>query len=126
MCKDGEGGVRGLGVGAGRAPRLGKAAPGETAVRIVGRAVTERPHQLYEALLRKTEARRPRRIRPEGRGALALLVHGACKPFHHVDPDGVGHDRPETRNIVEFARGALQRSEAHTSELQSLMRISYA
>src|SRR3546814_3052851 len=32
----------------------------------------------------------------------------------------------DVRNGVKFGEGGLQRSEEHTSELQSLMRISYA
>src|SRR3546814_4178377 len=45
------------------------------------------------------------------------LVRGGRKPDHqHRDPDAVDRLREEDR----------QRSEEHTSELQSLMRISYA
>src|SRR3546814_5845876 len=36
------------------------------------------------------------------------------------------HDKSSDFEIVGFAIGAVGRSEEHTSELQSLMRISYA
>src|SRR3546814_9633094 len=39
----------------------------------------------------------------------------------HYDPDSLSLER-----VREIARGAGTRSEEHTSELQSLMRISYA
>src|SRR3546814_2647174 len=41
-----------------------------------------------------------------------------------IDPDFVDPSRINMRLAIE--NGALQRSEEHTSELQSLMRISYA
>src|SRR3546814_7096030 len=47
-------------------------------------------------------------------GAHALKPGSAIRPFFGIDPQNVDAD------------GALPRSEEHTSELQSLMRISYA
>src|SRR3546814_5286674 len=61
-----------------------------------------------------------RRLEPEGRPA-----------GHHRDPAAVDCPAPE-RDRCMAAHGAVallvreQRSEEHTSELQSLMRISYA
>src|SRR3546814_10011573 len=46
-----------------------------------------------------------------------LRLFGAERPGHH---------RFDLRARVETDRGPLARSEEHTSELQSLMRISYA
>src|SRR3546814_3002588 len=41
-------------------------------------------------------------------------------------PDLAGAGQPVSREDAELAFTAFQRSEEHTSELQSLMRISYA
>src|SRR3546814_10069007 len=44
----------------------------------------------------------------------------------NVDFLGEGIEDPITGNLKGFRRGVTRRSEEHTSELQSLMRISYA
>src|SRR3546814_138321 len=50
-------------------------------------------------------------------------LHRATHALGHVDEGAVGKDRAvERREIIV----TLRRSEEHTSELQSLMRISYA
>src|SRR3546814_8161819 len=54
-------------------------------------------------------------------------IIASVQPYHAID-DGrwavrrIGEERLKT----SFAYGSLVRSEEHTSELQSLMRISYA
>src|SRR3546814_5347025 len=49
-------------------------------------------------------------------------------PRHHVPIQAVDHGlrTPATAFLVRQRLGRLARSEEHTSELQSLMRISYA
>src|SRR3546814_6482924 len=42
-----------------------------------------------------------------------------------MDGDGISHDAEPVR-VASWTRASLDRSEEHTSELQSLMRISYA
>src|SRR3546814_8355883 len=42
-------------------------------------------------------------------------------PYCAVKPPSTSHSAP----VVNFASSAVRRSEEHTSELQSLMRISY-
>src|SRR3546814_8479317 len=63
-----------------------------------------------------------------GRQVVASKVSGRC-----VRPFGCGRSRQEGRRsqcskdqVPSGVRGAGARSEEHTSELQSLMRISYA
>src|SRR3546814_1524575 len=51
---------------------------------------------------------------------------GTEGPLHHVERGGGGAERSlEARHLAAGAR-RHERSEEHTSELQSLMRISYA
>src|SRR3546814_4995524 len=47
----------------------------------------------------------------------------ACRDAEYGDDEGVG-DRSRVR--IRAQKGVKKRSEEHTSELQSLMRISYA
>src|SRR3546814_5820749 len=73
----------------------------------------------YTTLFRST----PSEIR-DAEGAAALRVGGGAVTFETV---AFGYDADRTiLNGVSFAVGAGERSEEHTSELQSLMRISYA
>src|SRR3546814_3432679 len=80
--------------------------------------------------------RLPRVLRPQNHLShhLAPLEHRkALAPVgeveHRMDmrPDAtLGGKRVDRRNILRAAFGKAPRSEEHTSELQSLMRISYA
>src|SRR3546814_8663250 len=63
---------------------------------------------------------RPAMVPVDGDAAVALLEHGAGEGLDFGKADG----RPAER-VPGDGRG-LDRSEEHTSELQSLMRISYA
>src|SRR3546814_2201601 len=54
-------------------------------------------------------------------GKLRLCVHAHSRISHHAD--STISDSPSRRYAV---RNRYSRSEEHTSELQSLMRISYA
>src|SRR3546814_5538083 len=45
---------------------------------------------------------------------------------HRISPCGASDKRPASGDGVPGGRGDAVRSEEHTSELQSLMRISYA
>src|SRR3546814_6832636 len=74
-------------------------------------------------------------IQPSGPDHLARIedivgVEGALQPAHHLDLDRrlVVHDLVDLHAAdAMFGRDrALHRSEEHTSELQSLMRLSYA
>src|SRR3546814_2099006 len=56
---------------------------------------------------------------PEGADEIALAGLHAYYPMYARRKTG-------PQPLVEFAIGWLKRSEEHTSELQSLMRISYA
>src|SRR3546814_3118632 len=58
------------------------------------------------------------------KGVVVLLVHGEEDLAHRLDR--VLHLRFRGRPARTEAPVALARSEEHTSELQSLMRISYA
>src|SRR3546814_7150919 len=50
-----------------------------------------------------------------------------CSPVNHLLPPAPAADPPYLRGLNDPQRQAvLTRSEEHTSELQSLMRISYA
>src|SRR3546814_5309308 len=85
----------------------------------------------YTTLFRSRKWRKPDPVRPARRRKIASVVGhqaradrkglaGAVRP--HLRP------RPETTGRAPRARARErdQRSEEHTSELQSLMRISYA
>src|SRR3546814_8705200 len=56
-----------------------------------------------------------------------LLKHGTLRTYKDL-PHGLCQTHPDIVNtdILAFIRGESLRSEEHTSELQSLMRISYA
>src|SRR3546814_7136425 len=59
---------------------------------------------------------------PEGGGNNCVLRNdGSISPL-----DSVVASNLENQSVDEYIIGAEQRSEEHTSELQSLMRISYA
>src|SRR3546814_7072961 len=52
-------------------------------------------------------------------------VHPYCSPLQFVSlPSPFRH--PTNAPMIRLSRGERERSEEHTSELQSLMRISYA
>src|SRR3546814_7507613 len=56
-----------------------------------------------------------------------LQDHGVTVVDQRVDHRGaLDAQRVEARAVADHVLGELQRSEEHTSELQSLMRISYA
>src|SRR3546814_9808984 len=83
---------------------------------------------LFRSLLDPLQRRRDRRSeRLVGEGEAGGVGHVAASL---EDPVGRGHEVGRTRALeVEDDlehRGARRRSEEHTSELQSLMRISYA
>src|SRR3546814_3947549 len=52
----------------------------------------------------------------------SVVVESVARQGHSV----LNFDDPITRGMARHARGRIVRSEEHTSELQSLMRISYA
>src|SRR3546814_8627570 len=62
---------------------------------------------------------RSRRARPAGRDD-DRIAHRSSRPRH------APVERPPGRGAARRARRTRTRSEEHTSELQSLMRISYA
>src|SRR3546814_2576010 len=74
--------------------------------------------------------RSPGQARTERPGVVALRqlglqrVHGLGDAAELVAPGAGRHDRAD--GTVEHDEAAAVRSEEHTSELQSLMRISYA
>src|SRR3546814_9159263 len=85
-------------------------------------------HQPTQADLRsETDGERPREVRPQKiRGRLRQagegVLHGPA-----VAAPGIGQDQSARRPSQQMhAQLAFQRSEEHTSELQSLMRNSYA
>src|SRR3546814_5613060 len=55
--------------------------------------------------------------------ARAMGATECVNPKDHCTPDGI---RPIQQVVVEMTGWGVDRSEEHTSELQSLMRISYA
>src|SRR3546814_2588159 len=62
------------------------------------------------------------------RGLVQRALAGWCGPdveLHALFPRGEVQS-PKVRAFVDFLVESLRRSEEHTSELQSLMRISYA
>src|SRR3546814_6375949 len=64
------------------------------------------------------------------RNGVGAVLHGFRFPVGAGDGARVQMIAPDHDRALEFTRGdhlvELQRSEEHTSELQSLMRISYA
>src|SRR3546814_7702936 len=60
----------------------------------------------------------------ESAGAMVAPTVGVGMAQHHMAFPGTVTFRPSTLMLV--IRDMVQRSEEHTSELQSLMRISYA
>src|SRR3546814_5012296 len=82
----------------------------------------------YTTLFRSTLEERLRMMTEKSNGARALRTYGvagallaagalaACGPIHSAGPEQVYANNPSV----------TYRSEEHTSELQSLMRISYA
>src|SRR3546814_5745804 len=64
--------------------------------------------------------------------ALGRLSGGIAHDFNNILAAIIGYasflteDLPDGSETRDFARQVLARSEEHTSELQSLMRISYA
>src|SRR3546814_9997280 len=78
------------------------------------------PRARRTALRRRDHARRISQARREGSGVAAALPAGVRRRA-----DGRGHDLDPARPQGKI-RAAPRRSEEHTSELQSLMRISYA
>src|SRR3546814_2582461 len=59
-------------------------------------------------------------------GAVALLGPGLEKGNGRVMVNGIGMQGADNADVVHYLRRMGERSEEHTSELQSLMRISYA
>src|SRR3546814_18387075 len=53
-------------------------------------------------------------------------IGGACPPSVHRSPTSCSPGTTSRRGRCRGARRPARRSEEHTSELQSLMRISYA
>src|SRR3546814_4162138 len=81
----------------------------------------------YTTLFRSfhPQARRDRHLSPLERGAHAPLSGGVRFPLFHEGRHGHGTRRTvPSRHLWQASH--LSRSEEHTSELQSLMRISYA
>src|SRR3546814_10704770 len=78
---------------------------------------------LFRSLQRTVQARRHRDQLRSGRAVQVRPAEasGALERTVLVQHDA-GRDQPRPRQVV----GQLRRSEEHTSELQSLMRISYA
>src|SRR3546814_10110942 len=61
----------------------------------------------------------------QGRGHLQIALLGE-QPHHMVTPAVGPRLIADAAGFIDVARPAPQRSEEHTSELHSLMRISYA
>src|SRR3546814_3599555 len=59
-------------------------------------------------------------------GAPARGASSVCSGSVSVDGDRAERERRQQRACPQQRRGVDRRSEEHTSELQSLMRISYA
>src|SRR3546814_9102556 len=77
---------------------------------------------LFEAHLRKTVSSHPPSM---GSVYRVPMEHMAGQPFIVVSQSGKSPDLLASAEVAREA-GAIVRSEEHTSELQSLMRISYA
>src|SRR3546814_8199637 len=58
--------------------------------------------------------------------ALHCALQGACRPFRRVNHDDDKAALADQATPATTGAHGLRRSEEHTSELQSLMRISYA
>src|SRR3546814_4140723 len=69
----------------------------------------------HKALLR--ECALPAALEAVGERWSFLILRGVFNGLHHFE---------EFQSTLGIARNILSRSEEHTSELQSLMRISYA
>src|SRR3546814_9746591 len=79
-----------------------------------------------------------RQVHPLGRspviedGSLVLMETGAIVEYLVEQGDGRLGPPPHRENVqryrqfLHYAEGSIMRSEEHTSELQSLMRLSYA
>src|SRR3546814_1393335 len=65
-------------------------------------------------------------VRREGLKGVNDLVFASNGDLYFTDQGQTGMQDPTGRVYRLRANGQLDRSEAHTSELQSLMRISYA
>src|SRR3546814_8009329 len=88
----------------------------------------------YTTLFRSATSRTiPHRIGQGASGFHQPLTQRGC-PFLYIGPTIVGNERSaqmayrprRSRQLLHRACGLPLRSEEHTSELQSLMRISYA
>src|SRR3546814_7286555 len=70
---------------------------------------------------------RPIRLTPEGRANPApFRPLGETDDLGAMQSAGRGIEPRPAQSLLSVCRGILARSEEHTSELQSLMRISYA
>src|SRR3546814_6151438 len=97
---------------------------GRRAVRIPGRAEAERLHAGNLAVRHpRGEAHIMGGIRGEGAGEMAELPRKAVVREEHAHLAAVTSTPPVA---IEPRRHGAQRSEEHKSDLQSLMRISYA
>src|SRR3546814_2465277 len=76
----------------------------------------------------KIEDRRGRRMRMGGRGKIGLgtIVLALVAMYFGIDPGIVLQNATAPVDEASYDNGPASRSEEHTSELQSLMRISYA
>src|SRR3546814_9576152 len=88
------------------------------------RGTHRRLRQLY------TAGALPRSVRSNGQALAALgatrIENGAAAARFHAHAKAVGALATGNGRLVSTFHGMIQRSEEHTSELQSLMRISYA
>src|SRR3546814_7392562 len=57
---------------------------------------------------------------------LAVLLAGCCEGTHEISHCWIFDTIPEKHDVIVSEHLDDERSEEHTSELQSLMRISYA
>src|SRR3546814_3289846 len=83
----------------------------------------------YTTLFRSPPLRRLRQISQPQRKHLARRVITHRNPVDRVpglDRPAVVRDHHELRPVTQLQQRVHERSEEHTSELQSLMRISYA
>src|SRR3546814_1770901 len=96
------------------------------AERTAGVAIRPRPHRLAGVVsgCRGAAPGRPRDRRAGAEAAVGGRLDRRPREHAFVDQAAVGHMRPS--RLPEDGRGGACRSEEHTPELQSLMRISYA